>query len=112
MQEKQRGATEEYARLTLLPSGSSAKRFDPKVLPVSSSRGWVSFFRRFPSRVFRGLAVQDAAIRILRYPLHAPPTPSFYCPDPQTRLTGGSVGTCQNITDFSMTLGGPYFSSH
>lgn len=74
MQEKQCGATEEYARLTLLPSGSRAKRFDPKVLPVSSSRGWVSFFWRFPSRVFRGLAVQDAAIRILRYPLHAPPT--------------------------------------
>jgi len=36
--------------------------------------GGFPFSGSFPSRVFRGLAVQDAAIRILRYPLHAPPT--------------------------------------
>ncbi len=70
---KAHGATEEYARLTLLPSGSRARRIDPKVLPVSSSRGF-PFSGSFPSRVSRGLAVQDAAVRILRYPLHAPPT--------------------------------------
>jgi hypothetical protein len=36
---------------------------------------------------------------------------SFYYPDPQPHLIG-SVGTCQNTTDFSMMVDGAYFSSH
>jgi len=65
-----------------------------------------------PLGEFGGLAVQDAAIRILRYALDAPPTRhGWYRSDPQIRLTGFGWNV-PKYNDFSMTLGGAYFPSH